>query len=335
MTGAWTLESAIGSGSVGEVWRARHTVNGCVGALKRLRADATDRQRASLTDEAAALRHLHHPHLPELLDADLSAEPPYLVMSLADGEPLNALIASGALWSHPLADRLKALTALADAVDSIHARGWLHRDIKPANVRGLDHPVLLDFGLACPLADCGHPDAGTAAYLPPPGEPPSPASDRYAFAVTAYELLFGAHPTLTHTDGGQSPAKLRRLSAERLASGMWRRPSGLASHALPGDLRGGDLGALEAHFAAGLAPDPAQRPPNLTGWVAGLSTLCAPLVSQPPPDGLAFRPPPALPGYTDLEAAGLGETDHPPRRGWWSLLWAWLGLSSSYTKGRS
>lgn len=325
MTGVWALESAIGSGSVGEVWRARHTVDGRVGALKRLRPDATDRQRASLTDEAAALRHLHHPHLPELLDADLSADPPYLVMSLADGEPLNTLIAGGALWSHTLADRLNALVALAGAVDSIHARGWLHRDIKPANVRGLAHPVLLDFGLACPLADCGHPDAGTAAYLPSPGEPPSPASDRYAFAVTAYEVLFGAHPTLTHADGGQSPAALRRLSANRLASGEWRRPSGLASHTLPGDLRGGDLSALEACFAAGLAPNPAQRPPNLTGWVAQLAAICAPLVTQPPLNGSPFRPPPALPGYTDLEAAGVNETDHPPRRRWWSMLRAWLG----------
>jgi serine/threonine protein kinase len=325
MTGAWALESAIGSGSVGEVWRVRHTIDGRVGALKRLRPDATDRQRASLTDEAAALRHLHHRHLPELLDADLSAEPPYPVMSLAEGESLNALIASGALWSHPLADRLNALAALAGAVDSIHARGWLHRDIKPANVRGVAHPVLLDFGLACPLADCGHPDAGTAAYLPPPGEPPSVVSDRYAFAVTAYEVMFGAHPTLIHTDSGQSPAKLRRLSAERVVSGAWRRPSELASHALPGDLRGGDLGALEACFAAGLAPDPAQRPPDLTGWVGQIVTVCAPLVSQPPSDGSPFRPPPALPGYTDLEAAGLTQTDHIPRHGWWSALRALFG----------
>ncbi|MCU0465551.1 MAG: serine/threonine protein kinase [Anaerolineae bacterium] len=320
MTGAWALESTIGSGSVGEVWRARHTADGRIGALKRLRPDAIDRQRTSLTDEAAALLHLSHPNLPTLLDADLNTEPPYLVMSLAEGEPLNALIASGALWLYPLADRLSALAALAGAVDSIHALGWLHRDIKPANVRGLAHPMLLDFGLACPFDGCDHPDEGTAAYLPPLGESPSPASDRYAFAVTAYEVLFGAHPTLTHTDSGQSPAKLRRLSADRLASDAWRRPSRLAPHALPGDLRGGDLGALEACFAAGLAPDPAQRPPNLTGWVAQLAAICAPLVSQPPLDGSPFRPPPAFPGYTDLEAAGLGDTDHPPRRGWWSAL---------------
>jgi len=144
----WTLLERIGSGSTGEVWRAQ-APSGQLAALKQAADSGAENQRRSLKVEAAILAGLSHPHIPALLDADLEAERPYLVMTLAEGEALNVLIASGALWGHPLSARLSALESLAEAVDYLHGRGLIHRDIKPSNMRGLTHPLLLDFGLAC------------------------------------------------------------------------------------------------------------------------------------------------------------------------------------------
>lgn len=316
----WHLTDPIGAGSVGEVWRATDALTGQPVALKRLKPDAPDYHLDSLRREVDALRHIPaHPALPALVGHDLRADPPYLVMSLAQGEPLNVLLASGEVWRFSLAQRLDALHTLADAVAHLHAHGWLHRDLKPANLRGLSPLTVLDFGLACRL-DAPAPKGGTPAYQPPEPDT-SPASDGFAVAVTAYELLLGAHPLLSYDDHGQPPDALRALMADRMQAGQWRAPSGLAPAAMPADLRGADLSALTDLFLRGLSPDPIQRPTDLRAWVEGVAQAAAPDGLYPAPS--PFSPEPQPPNFTEQQAAGHIATRHPPPQGWRRFLrWA-------------
>lgn len=326
---AWTRLEKIGSGSAGEVWRVQDA-DGRLAALK------LEHRRGTLQAEIAALTRLQHPHIPDVIDADLDADPPYLVMTLAEGEALNVLIATGALWTHPLATRLDALEAIADALHYLHAQGWLHRDVKPSNMRGLNHPFLLDFGLACRVDHLDSPEAGTHAYMPPLGETPSPAADRYAFAVSTYHILFGAHPTRDHHRTTFQAAPDRAADAVAFASGEWRRPTLLPPSAIPGDLRGADLAGLEALFSPAFSADVHQRPPDLRVWLRAIRTCCSPdiITGQARDDSLApsdneipFVPPPALPDFTAQQAAGFDETQPPVSRSWWERLLARLRRS--------
>lgn len=342
---AWAKLEKIGSGSTGEVWRVQ-SPDGRFAALKQAVDSGVKSQRRSLRIEVEALARLHHPHIPDLIEADLDADPPYLVMTLAEGEALNVLIATGALWSHPIALRLDALDALADALQHIHERGLIHRDIKPSNMRGLHHPLLLDFGLACDIGEVDDPNAGTHAYMPPAGEPPSPAADRYAFAVSVYHLLFGAHPTRDHHRTTFQAAQDRADDAAALASGAWRRPTTLPPAAIPGDLRGADLAGLEALFIPAFSADVSQRPVDIRAWLreiraciplengAGMGDETAPnpyTVSVQGGDAV-FTPPPALPDFTAQQAAGFDDTQPPLQRGWWAKLIQWLKGALNYKK---
>ena len=356
---AWSRLEKIGSGSTGEVWRVQ-APDGRFAALKQ------EHQHRSLKAEIAALAQLDHPHIPDILDADLNAEHPYLVMTLAEGEALNVLIATGALWEYSLTLRLDALASLADAVAHLHQRGLIHRDIKPSNMRGLAHPLLLDFGLACAIGKFDDPDAGTSAYMPPPGEPPSPAADRYAFAVSVYHLLFGAHPSRDHHRKTYQMPQDRADDAAAFASGDWRRPTTLPPSSIPGDLRGADLAGLEALFIPAFSAEVSARPPDLGVWMGKIRGCCGmgeaqeslkiqrtlhevsvqeeilaignPFVGtpflasassiSPSADETPFIPPPALPDFTAQQAAGFDDTRPPSQGRWWARFLARLQMQN-------
>ena len=126
-------------------------------------------------------------------------------MQLVDGISLEALV--GAEGNLTLERTLAVLRGVAAALDHAHALNVVHRDVKPANilVQPDDHSFLVDFGLARQTIDRDNNQvrqslpagAGTPSYLSPEqflGNNPSPASDRYALGVTAFELLTGCIP---------------------------------------------------------------------------------------------------------------------------------------------
>lgn len=152
--GPYVVEGLIGTGGMGEVYRARDTRLDRSVALKvlpqALIADPTLRQR--LEREARAISSLDHPHICALYDIGSDAGSDYyIVMQLLQGQTLADRLTSGPL---PLADVLTISAQIADALAAAHRRGFVHRDLKPGNVmltRGRDgEPFvkLLDFGLA-------------------------------------------------------------------------------------------------------------------------------------------------------------------------------------------
>lgn len=271
------LETKLGCGTVGEVWRAQ--MDGRIVAVKLINDPANARQRRSLETELQALGCLDHPAIPTLYACALDGERPYIVMEYIAGEPFHRLIAEGAIWHIPLEQRLTILDQIAGAVAHSHERGLIHRDIKPANIIGIEQPHLIDFGIAAAQGATVTP-AGTPFYMFPGDQPPSTAHDAFGFALTAYELLFGGHPLFSVQDGGLARDEVRALARQRLADQEWRRPSRIAAHEVPYDLRGVDLLQVDALFAAAFDWQ-AAAPLMPTELVAVLRTLVLTPENQP------------------------------------------------------
>ncbi len=156
--GPYEIQSALGAGGMGEVYRARDTRLDRIVAIKVLSAQfAADPQfRERFEREARAISQLTHPHICTLYDVGEHAGTAFLVMELLDGGTLADRLTKSAL---PPAQALTIAIEVASALDAAHRAGIVHRDLKPGNVMLTKAGAkLLDFGLAKTSA----PDAPTA-----------------------------------------------------------------------------------------------------------------------------------------------------------------------------
>jgi TolB-like protein/predicted Ser/Thr protein kinase len=188
--GPYTIESLIGSGGLGEVYKAHDERLNRTVAIKRLIADDASRFQS----EARAIAAINHPHLCQIYDVG----PDDLVLEYLQGEPLGGPVTQD--------EAVRLASQIADALHSAHERGILHRDLKPANVMvvrqsGSPHAKLLDFG----IAELTGPDPGatrtvagdvmgTPAYMSPEqaaAKPLDVRSDVFSFGAVLYELLAG------------------------------------------------------------------------------------------------------------------------------------------------
>ena len=198
----------LGSGGVGEVYRARDERLGREVALKILRSDAADgASRDRLRREARTLSQLNHPGISTIHDVETADGVDFIVMELVTGETLASRLARGTL-SEGIARVYGA--EIADALGAAHDRGVIHRDLKPGNVmideRG--RLKLLDFGLALYRpASVSSADStadalsgalvGTLPYMAPEqllGRALDPRADLYSLGVLLYEMTTGRRP---------------------------------------------------------------------------------------------------------------------------------------------
>ncbi|MFO0909070.1 MAG: protein kinase [Isosphaeraceae bacterium] len=204
--GPFTVETELGRGGMGVVYRARDRRTGRLVALKILRpelADGSSRQR--FEQEARAAARVEHDHVVRLYDTSDPSEPaPYLVMEYVAGPSLaEELKARGRLNPREAA---RVIGEAADGLAAAHAAGLVHRDVKPGNIlleRATGRARIGDFGLARLAAEAARLTregvvTGTPAYLSPEqasGDPDAgPASDVYALGVCLYECLAGEPP---------------------------------------------------------------------------------------------------------------------------------------------
>jgi tRNA A-37 threonylcarbamoyl transferase component Bud32 len=215
----YVIEAAIGEGGMGEVYRAFDEKLRRKVALKVLHPDlAVPDAAARLVREARAAAAFAHPNTISIYDLGEIDGTVFLVMELIEGAPLRAFIGDTSL---PVTKRLRWLVDIARGLGAAHKAGLVHRDVKPANVMISDEGVVkvLDFGLAKPVeASSLNTDVGlvvgTPRYMAPElfaGIRADARSDQYAFGVTAYELLSGAHPG---NPMGAVPAALDTLVPE-------------------------------------------------------------------------------------------------------------------------
>src|SRR5262245_17509674 len=209
--GPYEIQSVIGAGGMGEVYRARDTSLGRDVAIKVLpETFAEDPERlARFEMEARTLAALNHPNIAQIYglekghgQANLSA----LVMELVEGETLRDRISRGAM---PPGRTLEVAVALAEALSVVHAKGITHRDLKPENILlTADGRIkILDFGLArwnspdsdaaltmMPTQTQAGVMMGTIGYMSPEqvrGETAAAPSDIFAFGCVMHEMLTG------------------------------------------------------------------------------------------------------------------------------------------------
>src|SRR5690349_17051370 len=130
--GPYEVLSAIGSGGMGEVYRARDTRLERIVAVKILPSHLSSNPEAKqrFEREARTISSLNHPHICVLHDVGSQDGVDYLVMECVEGETLAKRLENGAL---PLEQVLKYGAQIADALDKAHRSGVVHRDLKPGN----------------------------------------------------------------------------------------------------------------------------------------------------------------------------------------------------------
>jgi len=208
VAGRYRIETLLGLGGMGAVYRASDTFEMQQVAIKIISVAASNMDSAIAVErfrrEARYAHQLHHKNIVPVLNFGQDGTLLYLVMPLITGGTLKGMLKSEQPLSLPLAQRY--LNELADAIDAIHAHPQriVHRDIKPSNL--LIHQddrrlVVADFGIARamqkerPLTKEGW-ALGTEQYTAPEqGQGNAePASDVYSLGVVAYQMLTGLLP---------------------------------------------------------------------------------------------------------------------------------------------
>jgi Tol biopolymer transport system component len=150
--GPYEIQSALGAGGMGEVYRARDTRLGRNVAIKVLPSHLSSDPilRARFEREAQAISSLSHPNICTLHDVGSQDGVDFLVMEYLEGETLQQRLQRGAL---PLKQAIEYGIQIAEALDRAHQAGMAHRDLKPGNIMLTKSGAkLLDFGLAKPTA---------------------------------------------------------------------------------------------------------------------------------------------------------------------------------------
>jgi eukaryotic-like serine/threonine-protein kinase len=224
--GTYEILGPLGTGGMGEVYRAKDLRLGREVALKVLPADVASSpdRLARFEHEARTVAGLNHPNIVTLYSVEDVDGVRFLTMELVEGQTLSGVITPGGL---PLARLLDLAVPLSDALVAAHERGVVHRDLKPGNVMVTrDGRVkVLDFGLAtmassradvgmttvAPLTSEGQ-VVGTIAYMAPEqlrGGEVDARSDIFALGILLYELATGRSPFPGDSDADITSSILR------------------------------------------------------------------------------------------------------------------------------
>ncbi|MEW1912485.1 protein kinase [Kitasatospora sp. NPDC085895] len=285
LDGRYRLEAVLGSGGMGQVWRAFDERVGRPVAVKLLTgADTSTSGVERFAAEARAAGNLSSPHIVTVHDFGRAGPAhggaPFLVMEHLDGRALEDVLAEGPL--PPVALALDWTRQVCTGLAAAHRAGLVHRDIKPANAMLLpDGTVkILDFGIVkhlyedLSLTGTGH-AIGTAAYMAPEqargDRGIGPAADLYAVGCLLHTLLTGRPPF--------TGAPLAVLHQH-----LTRQPEA------PGGVRPEVPAEVDALVLALLAKEPAQRPGSAEQVADIIGAL---LAARPAPGG---QPAPAGPG---------------------------------------
>lgn len=208
LLGIWELETPLGRGGMGAVYKARRAdgIYAQVAAIKVVQVE-TDIQRKRFDQERQRLARLEHPGIARIIDGGLAEGEnnlAYLVMEFIDGRPLDEWVRNHIA---SLKDVLKLLLSVAQAVSHIHSRLTLHKDLKPANILVSDNAQtkIIDFGIGSDIDDSQPGSSGMTLAFAAPEQLNSgmadAASDIFALGITLYQLLTGELPQRM-ADGG-------------------------------------------------------------------------------------------------------------------------------------
>jgi len=198
--GPYDVQAPLGSGGMGEVYRARDSRLDRIVAIKVLAShlSSTPELKQRMEREARAISSLNHPHICHLYDIGSQEGTDFLVMEFLEGQTLADRLRGGAL---PLAEAYKIGIDVAEALAFAHRNGIVHRDLKPGNIMLTQAGAkLMDFGLAKPV--------GTQSAAPGSGAvPPS---------FTAVATLSGPSPLTPLTTAGTIVGTIQYMAPEQI-----------------------------------------------------------------------------------------------------------------------
>lgn len=295
--GPYRILRVLGEGGMGVVCLAERTDLGTQAAIKILRdAWLSPARRERFAVEQRTLARLSHPSIARLFDAGtLSDGMPWIVMEYVDGTSITDFC--GRRHS-PVAERLRLLRDVADAVRHAHQHLIVHRDVKPSNVLVTSDGTakLLDFGIAKQLAEAGAPPEQTRtefrafspAYAAPEqvrGEGIGLQTDVYGLGALLYELLAG-QPAF-------DPASWDVLDANgEIAERVPPRPSAMRGPLAPPDASALGAGAwadLDVLCLTAMHPDPQRRYQSAEAFIRDLDHYQKGEPLEARPDTLAYR----------------------------------------------
>ncbi len=207
--GRYRIESLLGKGGMGVVYRAYDTELARPVAIKVLASDLNQDNRRRLLREARSASALNHPHISTVHEVGEAEGCAFLVMELVEGRVLRQAIPAGGLPSESV---IRYGSQIAAALAHAHERGVIHRDLKSVNVVVTENgrAKVLDFGIAQRSGESDElitesqvsmstPDAaaGTLPYMAPElleGTPADARSDIWALGVVLYEMATGNVP---------------------------------------------------------------------------------------------------------------------------------------------
>jgi serine/threonine-protein kinase len=280
------------------VWEAHDELLGRAVAVKVLASHLSedDRARKRFQREARAAAGLSsHPNVVTIYDVGEHDGRVFMVMELMRGGTVADRLKAGRAIADDTA--LRWLREAAAALDTAHDEGVVHRDIKPGNLLldDRDRLAIADFGIARlamedQLTATGQ-VLGTASYISPEqavGEPATAASDRYALAVVAYELLTGARPFQAEHFAAQARAHVEDQPP-------------LASERDPSLPKG-----VDAVLDRGLAKDPGERWESAAAMVEALDRAMSASrpATEPTRPLAAAAPPPERPVKAASDGSG-------------------------------
>jgi serine/threonine protein kinase len=158
--GPYEIQSPLGAGGMGEVYRARDTRLDRTVAIKILPSHLSSNPEAlqRFDREARAISSLNHPNVCQLYDVGLQDGTSYLVMEYLEGETLADRLSKGPL---PLDQVLKCGIEICEGLEKAHRSGVIHRDLKPGNIMLTKSGAkLMDFGLAKPVTPASSASSG-------------------------------------------------------------------------------------------------------------------------------------------------------------------------------
>jgi serine/threonine-protein kinase len=272
--GRYQIESEIGRGAMGIVYKAHDPTLGRTVAIKTIHlttvTDSAERERVTdrLLREAQAAGTLSHPHIVTVFDVLHENDFAYIVMEYVAGSSLAEMLANVQLPDR--GELLVWLRQVAEALDYAHRKGIIHRDVKPANIlitaSSGETPrsaKITDFGIAKPISqETTHSGTliGTPSYMAPEqieGTAVGDRADQFALGVVAYQALCGRKPF----EAESVPGLLHKICSEEPRAISNINPA-LSS-------------TVNKVLARALAKRPGDRFPSVSDFVGALSIALA------------------------------------------------------------
>ncbi|HEX6742612.1 MAG TPA: protein kinase [Solirubrobacteraceae bacterium] len=266
----------IANGGMASVWLAEDELLGRLVAVKVLAAGYAEDERANrrfVREARAGARLSECRHVVTVYDIGEHDGRPFMVMEHFSGGTVADRLRSGR--DVPRALALRWLREAADALDCAHGHDVVHRDVKPANLLIDERGRLAvgDFGIATVATEASLTQTGqvlgTAAYISPEqarGRAATDASDRYALAVVAFELLTGRRPFTADHPAAQARAHVEESVPSASAAGTGLPPR------------------VDEVLATGMAKDPTDRPATASDFMDALEVALdgEPAAAGPP-----------------------------------------------------